>query len=132
MSWVLAILLSEQITLKSKAFDFAQDVIKQLITLATAIIALTVTFIHDLAASASPHAVRFVEAAWVTYIVSICCGIAALLQLAGHLEKAEMPSIYSSGIKWASLLQVVAFIVVTGLTVAFGFSIHQIVPTLSK
>ncbi len=112
-----------------KAFDFAQDVTKQLITLATGIIALTVTFIHDLAASASTTAVHFVEAAWLVYLLSIAFGIVTLLQLTGNLERGRPPSIYGKGITTASILQIVCFVGATSCVVIFGIKAHHLVPS---
>lgn len=112
----------------TRAFDYAQDVSKQLITLATGIVALTVTFIHELAASASNTAIRFVEASWLCYIVSIVFGVGTLLQLAGNLEKQAAPSIYRGGIKWSSRLQVLCFVGGTACTIVFGIKAHHLTP----
>lgn len=111
---------------KAKAFDFAQDATKQLIALSTGTIAITITFLRDLAAHASSDAIRSVEVAWLAHGFSILFGICTMLQLAGHLDKSEEPTIYGGGITIMSLLQIVAFLVGVGFTVAFGFQSHHI------
>jgi hypothetical protein len=133
LPWFLADLLMSSPNTRltpesSKAFDYAQDVTKQLITLATGITALTVTFIHELVASASASAIHFVEAAWLCYVVSIAFGVITLLQLAGNLEKQAKPSIYRSGITLASLGQITLFVAGTACVIVFGIKAHRLAP----
>src|SRR5690242_1048270 len=52
----------------AKAFDFAQDVTKQLITLSTGVIALTITFLKDVATKAPSGALDFLHIAWVLFL----------------------------------------------------------------
>jgi hypothetical protein len=54
-----------------KAFDFAQETTKQLITLATGVLALSVTFLHELTPLASKTAIRRLEWGWILYLISI-------------------------------------------------------------
>ncbi len=70
-----------------KAFDFASDSTKQLITLSTAILALTITFNKDVLHSVGPKAPIILTAAWTVYLLSICFGIATLLALTGILDQ---------------------------------------------
>jgi hypothetical protein len=118
----------EQGPLAEKAFDLGHDVTKQLVTLATAIVALTITFIHDLAANAWATAIHFVEGAWLAYLVSIPFGIMTLLQLAGNLETEAKPSIYRGGILIASRIQIACFVLATALTTVFGMKAHHNTP----
>jgi hypothetical protein len=66
-----------------KAFDFAQDTTKQLITLATGVIALTITFLSDVIKTAPASSVTWLHSAWVLYLVSIVFGILTLLNSQG-------------------------------------------------
>ena len=70
-----------------KAFEFAQEAAKQLITLSTPIIALTVTFLTDVVEAAPTSSARILQAAWVAYFLSIVAGVFVLLNLAGNLER---------------------------------------------
>lgn len=106
-----------------KAFDFAQEATKQLIGLATGVIALTITFLTDIVKTAPSGSEVYLQAAWVVYLISIACGVFTLQALTGQLERPEAgtPSIYSSGIRKGSIAQIVSFAVALALTLVFGF-----------
>ena len=113
-----------------KAFDFAQDVTKQLITLATGVIALTLTFLTDVVKTAPAGTVVWLHVAWVVYLVSIVFGIVTLLNLSGNLERpgadktsgvTKESSIYRASIRVCSGLQVLTFLAAIALTLVFGF-----------
>jgi hypothetical protein len=72
-----------------KAFDFSADLTKQLITLATAIITLTITFSKDFlhASSAAPRWIPYVS--WYCFLASIGAGILALSAMTGHLDRKD-------------------------------------------
>ncbi|PKP11491.1 MAG: hypothetical protein CVU08_12150 [Bacteroidetes bacterium HGW-Bacteroidetes-3] len=125
-----------------KAFDFAADATKQLITLSTAIIALTITFSKDIVGAANIGNSFSIFAAWILFIISIVFGILTLLALTGTLQpiskkkKAEESdsesqeqestvkpiSINESNIRLLSGLQIGTFIAALIFTVSFGFS----------
>jgi Domain of unknown function (DUF4440) len=69
-----------------KAFDFASDSTKQLITLSTGIVALTITFGKDVFQTTPFYAKVLLVIAWVIYLLSISFGILTLLSLTGVLE----------------------------------------------
>ena len=107
-----------------KAFDFAQETTKQLITLATAVIALTITFVTDVVETAPRGSAGFLQGAWVLYLVSIVFGVLTLLALTGNLERPGVdraPSIYRPNIVVFSACQVLAFSAALALTLVFGF-----------
>src|SRR5271166_2016851 len=109
-----------------EAFDFASDTTKQLITLSTGVIALTITFAHDIVGyvGLGPRVVLVV--AWFIYLLSIVCGAWTLLALTGTLEPTEgidqapAASIRASNIVIPSMGQVITFLVATLLTIVFG------------
>src|SRR4051812_12494568 len=94
-----------------KAFAFAQETAKQLLTLSTGIFAITLTFLKD-AAGAHPHGKAFLEFGWGCYLASILFGVMLLMTLAGNLERPQTgtSSIYSTNIKAFASLQVGFFI----------------------
>jgi hypothetical protein len=63
-----------------KAFDFAADLTKQLITLSTGIVTITLLFSKDLA---GPRELAVL--AWVFYLLSTLFGLWALMALTGTL-----------------------------------------------
>jgi hypothetical protein len=104
-----------------KAFDFAADLTKQLITLAAGIITVTVTFSTDVPDLSR----RWAFAAWLAFLISVISGLVTLMSLTGNLQlsrttKAE-PNIYDTKITWPSRIQVFAFLLGVVLTMAFGY-----------
>lgn len=112
--------------LLEKAFDLAADSTKQLITLATGVAALTITFLKDVLLGTVPADARTaLHVAWVLYFVSIIFGVFALLALTGTVgtrnrTKREPPSIYEHQVTVPSIIQVVTFLAAIVLTVVFA------------
>jgi hypothetical protein len=84
------------------AFQFAKEVSTQLITIASALIGISVTFIKDFRADA----VGWLRASWLFYIASILLGILAMMALTGTLEslaasKNEFKA-FTNGTRWAA------------------------------
>jgi hypothetical protein len=108
-----------------KAFDFAADLIKQLISLATGIIALTITFSKDfLHLKSAPTGKNLAMIAWSVFVVSILCGIWALMSLTGTLNQKRgaesVPvTIRGSNVVIPSALQILFFISGLVLTIIF-------------
>jgi len=69
-----------------KAFDFASESTKQLITLSTAILTLTITFSNDVFQSVDAWTKELLTYAWIIYLLSILFGILTLLALTGTLD----------------------------------------------
>jgi len=121
-----------------KAFDFAAETTKQLITLSTAIITLTITFSKDIVGVSKLSNTGLLFWSWIFFIFSIFFGVWTLLALTGSLQpkKSEKiknkhckkvqkteQSIYSNNIKLPSGLQITTFLVGLGFTVCFGYSL---------
>ncbi len=71
---------------QKKSFDFAADTTKQLITLATAIITLTVTFSKDIVGLSIDYPKTLLAWTWGIFIASLFFGIFALMALTGTLQ----------------------------------------------
>jgi hypothetical protein len=71
---------------QKKAFDFAADTTKQLITISTAIITLTVTFSKDILGSSINSPKTLLICTWAVFILSIICGVLTLMTLTGTLQ----------------------------------------------
>jgi ketosteroid isomerase-like protein len=69
-----------------KAFDLASDSTKQLITLSTGILALTITFGKDVYQGFPTATKDILMDAWIGYLVSIVFGIFVLFALTGTVE----------------------------------------------
>lgn len=71
---------------QKKAFDFAVDLTKQLITLSTAIITLTVTFSKDIIGAVDNANRYLLLVSWIFFLVSILLGLLSLMALTGNLD----------------------------------------------
>jgi hypothetical protein len=76
-----------------KAFEFAQETTKQLLTLATAVIALTIAFIKDFAAGASLAAKTVMAVSWLFFLLSVVSGLLTLMALTGTLAATRAPDL---------------------------------------
>jgi hypothetical protein len=107
-----------------KAFDFPQGTTKQLLSLATGIIALTITFAKDIVGSLPPATKGCLAAAWFNYLILILGGVWTLMSLTGTLEKKgddKFPiSIRGNNVIVPSLIQIVTFLLGKILTVIYG------------
>lgn len=123
---------------QKKAFDFAADLTKQLITLSTAIITLTVTFSKDIVGGVNHSLLYLLIGTWATYILSILLGLSTLGALTGNLDPkskkvkgtdgkvTETPvaptlTITSDNVTSTSKWQVFTFILALILTCVYGF-----------
>lgn len=75
--------------MEEKAFDFAAEVTKQLITLATGIITITLTFSDDIVGDSSHVNPLWILWSWIAFLISICFGILTLMALTGILGKSS-------------------------------------------
>jgi len=129
-------------TNEQKAFDFAADTTKQLITLATGIITLTITFSKDIIGASELSNSSLIFWSWGLFIFSIICGIWTLMALTGNLqpmkkktnekEKTENEeveeiiteeceiNINTNNVKIPSVVQILSFIIALIFTVLFG------------
>lgn len=103
-----------------KAFDFAADLTKQLITLATGMIGLTITFVRDFLKGAPADARPYAYWAWVAFLVSVALGILTLSTLTGNLAKTPNPTPYARNTTGLSIAQFCAFFLGLILTVVFA------------
>jgi hypothetical protein len=120
----MAILLGGQIVddQTKTAFDFARDCTKQLITLATAIITLEITFKRDFVGTLPDGARRYASFSWLAFLLSVVFGVWTLMALTGTLEadKSIPVSIRGKNVVIPSMLQIILFLVGLSLTVIFG------------
>jgi hypothetical protein len=104
-----------------ESFAFARDTTKQLLTLSTAILTLTVTFQADIVADQSAATIDLLTAAWIAYLVSIVFGLATLMMLTGTLAAtADDASINTLQIRVPAILQAITFLIATTLVAWFG------------
>jgi hypothetical protein len=100
-------------------FEFAQDNAKQLITLSTTVIALTLTFFKDFVAGASDWSRGLMTIAWIVFLVSVIVGVFHLFALTGALTTGT-PSIINLNARVSSGIQQITFVIALALTVWAG------------
>lgn len=108
---------------RKSAFDYASGAIKQVITLSTAILAVSITFATDIVENTTAYRWLLVVA-WIVYIGAILFGLWCLLALTGELEEkadtSEVPSTRGGNVVLPAVLMIVTFVGATGLLVAYG------------
>jgi hypothetical protein len=105
---------------QQKAFDFASDATKQLITVATGVVTATVLFSFGLDTRSREWAL----ASWTALTLSVVFGLMTLLNLTGNLQNAtdaKPASINAKGIRQFSQIQIGLFLIGIALLVVFGF-----------
>jgi hypothetical protein len=107
-----------------RAFDTVTEITKQVLTLATAIITLTITFTKDFATHASPAAKDMLAWGWGFYLASIVFGFMTLMASAGVQQRAHdtngVATINSGNLRLFGGLQLGAFSIAILLTVIAG------------
>jgi hypothetical protein len=109
---------------RKKAFDFAQETSKQLITLATGVIGLTITFGKDFVGSVHGFPRCLAVMSWALLLASVAFGLLTLMALTGSLEPAAgdpaAPSIRGGNVTVPAIIQVLLFFLGLLLAVLFG------------
>jgi hypothetical protein len=101
------------------AFSFASDQTKQLITLSTGILTLTITLAEKVLGTTTHGERTLLIISWITYSLSILCGVVTLAGLTGSLAGAN-PSITDWHARGWAIAQFILFVGATGVLVAYG------------
>lgn len=105
------------------AFAAATEVVKNTLTLSTALLALSVTYTKDLNSKPSSVAVLVLESSWVFLFLSALLGVATLMAITGSLAQRTPPSgtsLYDANIKLPMAVHFICFLVGIALTATFG------------
>jgi hypothetical protein len=105
-------------------FASANDLAKQLITLATGILALSITFIKDVLKNNGPVITRPLKWAWSLYLFSVVFGIWEMMAITGSIFQF-VPSLtpttqYGINVQIPGLLQVLTFLLATIFLIVYG------------
>ena len=102
--------------------EFANALAQQLITLATAILALTITFTKDILKDTNKSSLWLLKLSWVVFLASICFGIAAMSALTGTLAPVDAQPSLTLGfnVRLPAGLQFLSFITGIILIIIFG------------
>lgn len=105
------------------AFASASETSKQLITLATGILALEITFAKDVIVNLDAAAKCLIGTSWVLLLLSVIAGVWTLLALTGSLAQKSAPtaqSIFGLNVRIPAVVQILLFLGGLILTVWFG------------
>jgi len=106
-----------------KAFEYAGETVRQVLTLATGVIALTVTFAKDIIEPGS-CALPWMKWGWALFGTSIFFGILTLMAIAGQLNDAAKnnttPDMYAPNIKIFANCQIWICFIALVVTIRFG------------
>jgi hypothetical protein len=105
---------------RKQVFDFAADSTKQLITVSAGVITATVIFSKDLDTISRYLAL----ASWILLLVSVICGLLALLSMTGNLQNSLVGSVepnLSEDIHSLSKYQLGSFLLGMFMVMVFGF-----------
>lgn len=113
-------------------FQSATDLVKQLITLATGSLALSITFTKDIIKTNVPVVTWPLKIAWVSWLASVCFGIWTMMALTGMIFRITassgpaMPVTYAANVSIPALLQIVTFILGIALLIVHGAKMLRI------
>lgn len=102
------------------AVDVAAEISKQLITLSTGIVALTITFAKDFLGGASQNKLRILYCSWSCYIITIVSAIWHLSAITGNLLHTKNGVMQWDSTIIPAYLQLIAFLAGTILLVVFA------------
>ena len=106
------------------AFASASDIAKQLITLASGILVLEVTFAKNIMDAKLDQSEKYLlSGSWILFLLSIIAGVWSLLALTGSLGQGEIltpKTIYGSNIRIPMFFQIFLFLGGLALSVWFG------------
>jgi hypothetical protein len=117
-----------------EAYKSANDLTIQLITLATAILVLSITFMRDVVKSNSPT--WALKGAWIILLLSVCFGVWTMMAITANIFEVIIgPEIYKtsrygSNIIIPSALQIISF--VAGIILLIVYGVHTTKPKKKK
>ena len=93
-----------------KAFEFASEAVKQMLVIASSIVAFTVTFAKE-STAARPRAGRNLVLCWILFGASVVFGLWTMYAFAGELQPAEpeRAMIFHSNVRLPAILQLLTF-----------------------
>src|SRR4051794_31841177 len=92
------------------SFTFASESTKQVLTLATTILAFTVTFHNDIAQNAASSDQPWLWIAWILLAISIVAGVWTYLAMTGTIGTSGATlDVYRAGIRVPGAVQLLAF-----------------------
>jgi hypothetical protein len=102
-----------------KAYDFAAEVAKQIITLSTAIITVSVALSGS---TLEDGPSSYIIASWAFFLLAILCGISTLGALTSNMANSE-PDIYKSNVRIPAISQTLCFTTAIIMAAIVGYQL---------
>jgi hypothetical protein len=96
-----------------KSSDLATELVKQIITLSTGMIAITVTFLKDVVGTKHVRrgwAMLLLQFAWIGFLAAIIFGLLTLGAIIGDWSSPTPLGVYQSSARYFALMQWLAFL----------------------
>lgn len=103
-----------------QSLSLAADAAKQIITIATAVLTLTVTFSKDTLVKNRSRLPFSLATSWVLFLISVTSGVWSLLSITAELER-DCPTIWSSNVIVPAYLMSLSFIAGVAFTIIAGW-----------
>jgi len=113
------------------AISQVSDLTKQLMTLASGLIGLTITFSKDMVKHASLRALKALKRGWLFMFVSLVAGIWTLMALSGSSSSARdllQKSLIGYNARIPSFIQIASFLCGAYSFISFGFGVAIRIP----
>lgn len=108
---------------RQRAFDLVTEITKQVLTLAVAVITVSITFSKDFALLGST-AKKVLAGSWIAFFLAVVFGLMTLMACAGVQERAASrgsePSINESNVRALGAVQLLLFLLGLVLAVTAG------------
>jgi hypothetical protein len=105
------------------AFASATEVVKNTLTLSTAVLTVSVTFAKDLNKNPTNFQAWVLEASWAALLLAVVCGVMTLMALTGTLAQVDEPlpsALYDKNIQRPMATALFAFLAGIALTAGYG------------
>lgn len=95
------------------SFQFAKETVTQLLTLATGMIGISVTFSKDVRSRIKSGERTLLFRSWIVLLVSVVFGVWTLLALTGTLTQPKVSddAIYGFNVTFPSIAQILSFLI---------------------
>jgi hypothetical protein len=111
---MLAVLPIGELAEVPASFEFAKEATTQLLTMGTAAIAVALTFAKEWREQGQSRSGWAMKVTWIGFTISVIAGIWTLGAMSGTLATSvnvAADHVYNSNIKFASITQMVTFII---------------------
>lgn len=104
--------------------ESVRDIAKDLITVASGIIGLSITFHKDVVNQVGGRRMWALKWSWLVYLLSVIFGFLTLMTVAGSLARAVSSNsaivVLAPNVRWSAALQICAFVLATMLLIIYG------------